>query len=136
MRAIVTALLAILISGFAGGMTAVIIADWTKADEVFILVFMAIAPVTLMVAAVFLLRWSAAQGQPQVTDKAAMWMTAVVAALFAGFSLWSFVGSYPLDTAWREVKLFIAFALTFATIIAAQWLIFRKRVRNAAPFSQ
>ncbi len=131
MRAIFTSLAAIVISGVAGGLIAVIIADWTKAKEVFILVFMSIAPVTLLVAAVFLLRWSAAKGQPHVTDKTAMWMIAVVAALFAGFSAWSLADSYPLDTAWREVKLFIAFALTFWTIIAAQWLIFRRRAARA-----
>lgn len=127
MSVIVTALFAMFVSGLASGVVAVIIADWIKADETFILVFMSIAPVVLMVSAVFLLRWSAATGQPGVTDRIAAWMFCVVAALFAFFSIWSFVGSYPVSTAWREVRLFAAFAATFGTIIAAQWLIFRRR---------
>ncbi len=132
MRGLATALIAILVSGLTSGMTAVIAADWIRADETFILIFLSIFPVTLIVASVFLVRWARLTGNPSATDKIAMWMLIAVAFLFAGFSTWSFAGSYPADTAGREVNRCAAFAATFACIVLTQWLIFRRAVRAGA----
>lgn len=125
MRLAVTILFALLASIPAGGIVAVLLADWVKADESFILVFFAIMPAALLTSAVFM--FSAAKG---ATAQAARILLSIVVVTLSALALWDYVTvPYP-GSNMRGVRLIVSMGITLATVIVVQWLIFLGRERR------
>jgi hypothetical protein len=127
MRMVLTILFALLASIPAGGTVAVLLADLTRADETFILVFFAIAPAALLASAIFL--FAAARG---ATTGAAKIMLGLIALTFVLLGGWEYLSAPATDTGLRGVALIGSIALTLAVIVLVQWLIFRGRERRRA----
>lgn len=128
MRMVLTILFALLVSIPAGGIVAVLLAESTKADETFILVFFAIAPAALLASAIFL--FASVRG---ATARAAKIMLALIALTFILLAGWEYLSATAPGTGLRGVQLIGSTALTLAVIVLVQWLIFRGRERRRIP---
>ena len=126
MRFFLTIVFALFASMFAAGCVALGLAEWTRANEAYILVFMAIAPVALL-AAMFLTFATTRTNQSGAINKTAKALIVIVVFLFAVGLMLSFLGGSSITALWNEIKLTGALAVSCVTIIAAQWLIFRRR---------
>lgn len=125
MRLLITTVIALIVSVLAAGTMATALAEWTKADQSYILVFMMIAPAALLASAVFL--FASTRGS---IGPAAIVMLSVIATAFIVFAAIAHF-SMPLPgSKASEVKLITAMALTLAGIVIPQWLIFRVRERR------
>lgn len=125
MRLVVTILFALLASIPASGIVAVLLAEWTKADESYILVFMGIAPVALLACAIYL--FAATRGAVFPAMKVMLGVIAVFFILFGGLEFFS---APTPDIGKRGLKLIGAIALTAAIIVIVQGLIFHGRERR------
>jgi hypothetical protein len=125
MRLLVTTAFALFASIPAGGIVAVLLAEWARADEVYIFVFMGIAPAALLANAVFL--YAAARGS---IDAAFRVMLIVIAAGCMLLSAFEYFGAPNAQLSLRGLKLMAVIAITVAVMVSVQWLIFRTRERR------
>lgn len=132
MRLFVTILLALILSWLGGSAAALLLAEWARGDESFILAFMAIPLVGLVALAVFLV--AATRPVPaRALNSAAAAMMGVLALILAGLSVLELFVNGTLASAWRGVQLLIGIVGSGAAIILIQWAVFRWRSRAAPP---
>ena len=132
MRLFVTILLALILSWLGGSAAALLLAEWARGDESFILAFMAIPLVGLVALAVFLVA-ATRPVPPRALNSAAAAMVGVLALILAGLSVLEFFVNGTLASAWRGVQLLIGIVGSGAAIILIQWAVFRWRPRAAPP---
>ncbi len=130
MRLFVTILLALILSWLGGSAAALLLAEWARGDESFILAFMAIPLVGLVALAVFLVA-ATRPVPPRALNSAAAAMMGVLALILAGLSVLELFVNGTLASAWRGVQLLIGIVGSGAAIILIQWAVFRWRSRAA-----
>ena len=130
MRLFVTILLALILSWLGGSAAALLLAEWARGDESFILAFMAIPLVGLVALAVFLVA-ATRPVPPRALNSAAAAMMGVLALILVGLSVLELFDNGTFASAWRGVQLLIGIVGSGAAIILIQWAVFRWRARAA-----
>ena len=132
MRAVVTSLIALILSGFAGGMVVQLIAQTTGATEEFIIAFTFVPLFTMLATVIFFVAQLA--GARGGVDRTARWLAALyllaVVALF-GFEFWADAGNLELGQ--RALPLLGALVLSGLIVLLVQWIFVRSRSGPAAP---
>lgn len=124
MRAILTALIALILSALVAGIVAVGLDEWARADEVYILVFLGIAPAALLIALVLLV--SSLRGK-RALNLTAMVLLALLGGLHAVAAAMSYAGAPSQSVAMKDVQLITALAAVSTSMILVQWLVFLRR---------
>lgn len=129
MRIVFTSLFAFIISGFAGGLVAQLLAVATHAQEEYILVFMASALVTLVVTIVFFIA--------QLLSNAATiinWLALCAVALFVliGLGLVGWTFSQPIGKRqWgSDLPIVAGLVLPSLATVLVHWLFVRWRLKR------
>lgn len=120
---VMTILFALLVSIPAGGVVAVLLAEWAGADSTYILVFMAIPPGALLACAVYLFAVSRRNAVMRA-------MTIMLGVLTLTIAVFATIESSTAGPQSNGMKPIVSFGLTLAAIIAAQAPIFRLRERR------
>ena len=132
MRNVLTAFLAFMLSTFLAGMAAVVVAEQLQAGEEFILVFVAIAPLGLIV----MLPMFIASYRPEprgAVSRVARWLfTLFVVCLVMLFGYAFYVAQARIDYV-EDLPILASIAIPAVVILAVQWLLFRWRARAAPP---
>ncbi len=132
MRALLTSLLALALSGLAGGLVVQAIAVATLATEEFILAFIFVPLFALLVAAIFLVAQLA--GARAGVDRVGRWLLVLCGAAIAGlfaFEFWADAGN--LELVRKALPLLGALTLAAITVLLVQWLFTRWRASRGAP---
>lgn len=126
MRLLVTLILGLIVSTFAGSTVGVALAEWANGDEAYILVFGAV-PLMALVAAIFnVVAWTRPVPARAFGNVAKFLLILIVLMLFA-LALLEFGAAGTFPAAWRGIQLMLAMAASSAMTVIAQWLIFRWR---------
>lgn len=132
MRNLLTAMIAFVLSTFAAGMAAVMVAERIGAQEEFILVFMAIAPLGLIVGLPMLI--ASFRSEPRLAiSRMARWLAAVFVLLFAGLFGYAFFMAQTGGAVMNDLPILASIAMPAAIILFLQWLVFRLRARPGVP---
>lgn len=128
MRNILTAVIAFVVSTFAAGMAAVLIAEETHAQEEFILVFASIAPLGLIVALPLLI--ASYRPEPRgAVSRVAGWLLVIFALLLAGLFGFAFYMAQTGGAVVSDLPILAGISIPAVTILVIQWLVFRLRAR-------
>ncbi|ODA95105.1 hypothetical protein BFX40_21020 [Mesorhizobium sp. SEMIA 3007] len=127
MRKFFTSLFAFFISWFAGGLVALGLANATDAQEEYILVFMASALVTIVVAIVFFVAQFFSNA-PAIIDWLALCTIVLFVLVGLGLIGWTF--SQPVDKRqWgSDLPIVAGLVLPNLTTVLVHWLFVRWRV--------
>lgn len=128
LRGLATAMIALLVSAFAGSMAAVAIAEYVRAQEEFILVFMGVPIVALITTIALLI----AGALGRLGAGAFVLLVLVILLTVAAFVASLYTQGTFAATA-RDTPIIAGFAIPSVVVIAAQWLVLRLRARRVAP---
>ena len=131
MRVIITTIAAFFLSVLAGGIAAGMIAEATKAQEEFILVFFAIIVVALVACLLFGLAQLRAERAAAVSTTG-RWLLGLIALMIVALVAFSIIAARNLADTTRDVPILVGFALPSVIVVAAQWIFVRWRLRRAA----
>ncbi|RWC34200.1 MAG: hypothetical protein EOS27_00795 [Mesorhizobium sp.] len=129
MRIAFTSLFAFILSGFAGGLVAQLLAVATHAQEEYILVFMASALVTICVTIVFFIAQLSSNASAIIN-----WLALCAIVLFAliGLGLIGWTFSQPVDKRqWGgDLPIVAGMVLPNLATVLVHWLFVRRRLRR------
>ncbi len=129
MRIVFTSLFAFIISGFAGGLVAQLLAVETHAQEEYILVFMASALVTICVTIVFFIAQLFSNASTIINWLA---LGAIVLVVLVGFGLIGWTFSQPIGKRqWGgDLPIVAGLVLPNLATVLVHWLFVRWRLRR------
>ncbi len=131
MRNVLTAVLAFMLSTFLAGMAAVVVAEQLQAGEEFILVFLAIAPLGLIVVLPMFI--ASFRPEPRgAVSRVARWLVVLFAACFVALFGYAFYVAQARVDYVEDLPILASIAVPAAIILAVQWILFRWRARPAA----
>lgn len=128
MRVFLTSLMAFIISGFAGGMVAQVIAVTSDATEEFILVFMASALVTIVISVLFFIAQLVANPASAVSVLGRV-LVAILVVIGIGLAIWSlWAADFAPES--KEIWLVVGLVLPGIVTVLTHWLFVAWRVKN------
>jgi hypothetical protein len=131
LRNVVTAVIALALSTLVAGMAAVWLAVETRAQEEFVLVFAAIAPLGLICALPMLV--ASYRPEPRAAvGRVARWLFVIFALLLAGLFGFAFYMAQTGGAVVEDLPLLAGIAIPALVILIVQWILFRWRARSSA----
>lgn len=129
MRFLATLLVALIVSILVGGVFAVLLADWLRGDETFILIFVAIGPVALVSLIVFLIAGTRPEPRRAIGRAARTLVILLVLAAMA-LAILEFLTAPTDGLGIQGMELIGAMFACCALVVITQWIVFRLGARG------